>query len=99
MAVTAVRTTSHDAPVRHRRTVRANTPRSRRPIRQRAESVSRRRAADADWLRALITALREMWDQTRRQLAMTLEPQRFTAVLGAACLALECVAVGSMLLA
>ena len=62
-------------------------------------TAARRRRPSAQWLRTLLARLRQMWTHTRRHLATTLAPQRLTAVLGVACLALDCVAVGSVLLA
>ena len=47
----------------------------------------------------MIAALRELWGSARRHLATSLAPRGLGSVFGVACLAIDCVTLGSMLLA
>ena len=53
----------------------------------------------ATWVRTLTAAIRELLGSARRHLTTSLGRQGLGGVFGVACLAIDCVTLGSMLLA
>jgi hypothetical protein len=85
------------APVR--RVGRRNTSRPGGATRRRSlEAARSRRSADlAHWLHTVLAALRALLAKTRRQLARNLSSQDLASLAGVACLVVDCIAFGTVL--